>query len=300
MNKVLCIGHAAYDITLPVESYPVENSKMRIGSKVECGGGAAANCASLLAKWGMNTSFVGAVGNDFYGEKVKKEFKEENVNMDYLLTENKFGTTSSYIIANVSNGSRTIIISRTKHEECSNIELPSDVSLIVADGEEPTLTEDAIRKNPNAISILDAGNLKPAIVRLCPQVTYVICSKDFAEEYSKISINVKNQNTLISAYDILKNDFSTNIIITLGEDGSFTKIDNEYVLIPSIKVKPVDSTAAGDIFHGAFAYFIAHNFKLYDTIILANVTGALSTLKVGGKYSIPKLEDVYAKVHDNN
>ena len=159
MEKVLCIGHAAYDITLPLETFPKENSKVRIGDKVECGGGAASNCATLLARWGMNTYFVGAVGNDYYGQIVRDEFQKDNIKMDYLTVTDDFKTTSSYILANTSNGSRTIVISRTKKEEAKVESLPDDATVIIADGEEPTLTEEAIRKNPNAISILDAGNV---------------------------------------------------------------------------------------------------------------------------------------------
>lgn len=295
MEKVLCIGHAAYDITLPLETFPKENSKVRIGDKVECGGGAASNCATLLARWGMNTYFVGAVGNDYYGQIVRDEFQKDNIKMDYLTVTDDFKTTSSYILANTSNGSRTIVISRTKQEEAKVESLPDDATVIIADGEEPTLTEEAIRKNPNAISILDAGNVKSAIVRLCPIVQYLICSKDFAEEYTKEAIDVLNRQTLIRAYDKLAVEFHNTIIITLGEYGCFTKVDNEYMLVPSIPVRPKDSTAAGDIFHGAFAYFISHNYKLCDTMILANITGALSTQKIGGKYSIPTLEEVYAQ-----
>ena len=124
---------------------------------------------------------------------------------------------------------------------------------------------------------------------------YLICSKDFAEEYTKEAIDVLNRQTLIRAYDKLAVEFHNTIIITLGEYGCFTKVDNEYMLVPSIPVRPKDSTAAGDIFHGAFAYFISHNYKLCDTMILANITGALSTQKIGGKYSIPTLEEVYAQ-----
>lgn len=299
MDKVLCIGHAAYDITLPLQSFPKENSKVRIGDKVECGGGAASNCATLLARWGMNTYFVGAIGDDYYGNLIQKEFEQDNVKMNYLTITNHFQTTNSYILANMSNGTRTIVISRTKKEEAQVQELPNDVSLIIADGEEPTLTEEAIRRNPNAISILDAGNVKPSIVRLCPIVKYLICSKDFAEEYTKVFIDINDRNTLIKAFEILQSNFHNQIIITLGEYGCFTKIDNQYILIPSIKVHSKDSTAAGDIFHGAFAYFISHNYKLCDTMLLANITGALSTLKIGGKHSIPSLEEVYAQSKSN-
>lgn len=76
--KIMCIGQSAYDITLPLDHYPIENKKVRIQGKVECGGGSASNCAYLLAKWGMDVYFAGVVGNDYYGEKIKEEYNKNN------------------------------------------------------------------------------------------------------------------------------------------------------------------------------------------------------------------------------
>ena len=61
--KIVCIGHASYDITFPVKEYPKENTKNRIQRRVECGGGPASNAAYLLGKWGIPTWFLGIVGN---------------------------------------------------------------------------------------------------------------------------------------------------------------------------------------------------------------------------------------------
>ena len=124
--KILCIGHAAYDITLPVDSYPVENKKIRLKEdKVECGGGPAATAAYLLALWGVDTSFAGVVGDDLYGKKIKDEFLKVGVDTSYLETNIGEDTTSSYIIANKSNGTRTIITSKDpdlKFREIKRIE----------------------------------------------------------------------------------------------------------------------------------------------------------------------------------
>ena len=62
--------------------------------------------------------------------------------------------------------------------------------------------------------------------------------------------------------------------------------------VPSIKVKAIDSTGAGDIFHGAFAYFISNGYSLIDAIHYASVTGALSAEKIGARYSVPELKEV--------
>ena len=91
--------------------------------------------------------------------------------------------------------------------------------------------------------------------------------------------------------------FKTNIIITLESIGTFTKIDN-YEIIPSIKVKALDSTGAGDIYHGAFTYFTANNYPLKDAIRLASITGALSVTKIGSRYAIPTLNEVLEKTEN--
>ena len=110
--KAVCVGHSTYDITLPLEDFPKENVKYRINKHIECGGGPASNGAYLLAKWGMNTSIVSIVGNDYYGQKVLESFKEIGADTTYLELRENHQTSSSYILANLKNGSRTIITSK--------------------------------------------------------------------------------------------------------------------------------------------------------------------------------------------
>ena len=294
MQIYMCIGHAAYDITLPVESYPIENTKVRIAHGVECGGGAAANAAYLLSKWGMKTYFVGAVGNDLYGERIKEEFRRINTNIDYLETTNVFRTTTSYILANSGNGSRTIIVSRDKKTGVTNLDYAVKPDVILVDGEELEASKKVLLENPDSISVIDAGNLKPNIVELCKYVKFLVCSKDFAEEYTKEKIDVDDEDSLIRVYKKIKEDYpQATLIITLGKDGSFAEINGKYELISSLKIeKPIDSTAAGDIYHGAFTYFIGNGYDLYNSIRLANIAGALSVKCLGGKNSMPELDKV--------
>ena len=79
--------------------------------------------------------------------------------------------------------------------------------------------------------------------------------------------------------------------------GSLTKIDGEFKLVPSIKVESVDSTGAGDIYHGAFTHFISKGYNLLDAMFYANIAGALAVAKIGSKNSMPELEDVL-KYHE--
>ena len=291
--KVVCVGHSTYDTTLPMDLYPTENSKYRINKHIECGGGPASNGAYLLAKWGMDTTIVSIVGDDYYGDKVIEDFKNIGADITYLEKKENHMTSSSYIIANMSNGSRTIITSKKPpiRKLSKPVNIKADVILV--DGEHPETAIEVLKNNPDAISVLDAGRYDEDRLVIGKLVKYVVCSKEFAEKFSETEINVNNIDTLITAYEKLKDYYKTNIIITLEAAGSFTEIDGKPQIIPSIKVTSLDSTGAGDIFHGAFTYFISNGYSLIEAIHFSSVTAAISVTRIGSRYSIPELREVF-------
>ena len=287
--RFVCIGHSTYDTTLPVKEFPEENKKIRIPNHIECGGGPASNGAYLLGKWGMNTTMVSVVGDDHYGHEIIKEYESVGVDTRYVEVNPNHRTSSSYIIANTSNGTRTILSS--KKQAIRKLEMPvSDIiaDVILIDGEHPESAYEIFMNNPNAISVIDAGRLNDETKFLGKKATYVICSKDFAEE----KIDLERIDRLIEIHKKLEEYYETCVIITLEAAGSFTKIDDEYQIIPSVKVKAIDSTGAGDIFHGAFTYFIANGYSLKDAIHYASITSAISVTRIGSRYSIPLLQEV--------
>lgn len=288
MKKVLCVGQVAYDITLLVDGYPLENKKVRTKGQVECAGGSAFNCAYLLNSWGVDTTYVGSVGNDYYAKKIEEEINDSNLNAK--LTKHSGTTTTSYIIANINTGTRTILTSKNLDLRINNSFLEDDYDMIILDSNEIDYSLEVINKYPRAIKVLDAGKMCDEVIKLGGLVDYFVCSKDFAEKYTGISL--VNFDDIKKSYDIIDNAFLGKVIITLEDKGSFTKMSESYELVPSISVDAVDSTGAGDIYHGAFAYFILNGYSLLKSMRYANIAGALSVKKIGSKASMPKLDDV--------
>lgn len=289
--KYLAIGHASFDITFQVDKFPVENTKQRVGKHIDCGGGPASNAGYLLALWGCDVAFQGVAGNDYYGKMIKAEFNSVGVDTTYLELVDNFNTDLSIILANITNASRTILTSKDDNVPKCSIPNNNKYDVILVDGEEEEMSKKILLNNKEAIKIIDAGSFKPSTVNLCPYVDYLVCSKNFALDYTKLDYD-GSIDSLVKIYEKLVKDFNNTVVITLEDKGCFTKIDDTYKLIPSIKVESVDTTGAGDIFHGAFTYFITHGYTLEDTCRLSNLTGALSTLRVGGRYSMPKLDAV--------
>ena len=88
--------------------------------------------------------------------------------------------------------------------------------------------------------------------------------------------------------------FSNTIVVTLEAKGCLYKMNGEIKIMPSIKVKPVDSTGAGDIFHGAFTFGIAKGYDFEKVLKLSNIAGAISVSRIGTRASIPTLEEMEA------
>ena len=68
--KIICVGHAAWDITIPISKFPLENTKNRYNDVVEGFGGPALSAAYLLGKWGLEPYYIGTLGNDTHGKSI--------------------------------------------------------------------------------------------------------------------------------------------------------------------------------------------------------------------------------------
>lgn len=293
MKKITCIGHAAYDITFPLNSFPEENSKNRVKKIVECGGGPASNAAYLLGKWKMDTTFIGIVGSDIYGKKIKDELKSVDVNIDYMEESKKYATTISVVITSKKNNTRTTLAYKNPNMKIinSNINIKTDVILI--DGQEYELSKKIMNDNPSAIKIIDAGRNTEEILDLCKYVDYIVCSKEFAEEITNIKFNYHDTNTFNSIFEKLIELYPNKKYVITLEDKGCMFLDGEYVkVMPTYKVDVKDTTGAGDIFHGAFTYAIANNYSLENAVKLGNIAGALSVTKLGTRNSVPSIEEV--------
>lgn len=285
--RAMCIGNVVYDTLYIMDSFVEENNKYRVKSVVKSVGGPACTAASLLSMWGVFTYFSGVVGNDYVGKKIINELHDIRVNTKYLEVNKNISTKESVVIVNKSSSTRTIL-SQDLDVNLSK-KLNTFVDLILMDGQEYDKSIELINNNLSAIKIIDAGRCTDKIVSLCKMVDYVICSISFIEEYTGIKLDLNDYSTLESIYEKAR-DFK-NLIITLEDKGALYK-DDKIRIVPTINVNTIDTTGAGDVFHGAFSYFIMHGFDIKECITLSNIAASHSTTKIGGKNSIPSLDDV--------
>lgn len=297
MKKILCVGHSAFDITYLLNEFPKENKKYKAKDRTMVSGGPAGNASYLLGKYGEEVSYITVLGNDFYGKKIIEDLESVGVDTKNIIMSEKYITPCSLIIANGSTGSRTIINYREEKEILDlDIKYKNSPQIILYDGHELDIALATNKLFPSAISVLDAGTYKKGTLVLGKLVDYLICSEDFAMEYCKIDkIKEKDFEYVL---DKLKELNKNTIIVTLGERGSIMKKDDKVIKYETFKANAIDTTGAGDIFHGAFVYGLSKGFTIDENIRFASACASLSVEKLGGRNSIPELQEVYKKLEE--
>lgn len=295
MKKILCVGHSAYDITYLLPNFPVENKKYKAQERIMVSGGPAGNASYLLGKYGEEVSYITRLGNDVYGNKILEDLKSVGVDIKNIIIKDEYVTPCSIIIANGSNGSRTIINYREEQENGKiEFKYENKPSILHFDGHELDLALEAIRLFPDTIKVLDAGTYKEGTVVLGALVDYLVCSEDFAKEFCKVD-KIEEENFLEVLLK-LKEFNKKTVIVTLGERGSIMEENGEVRKFKAFKTKAIDTTGAGDIFHGAFVYGLSNSFTIEKNIEFASACASLSVEKLGGRNSIPEIEEVLERI----
>lgn len=285
---VLCVGHAAWDLLFTVEGFIEEDRKVRALNLVQSGGGPAANAACLLARWGLRTTLIARVGNDAFGALIRGELDEAGVDTSRLLCLGDTPTPVSCILANQRAGTRTVVNHRRDPQALPDaFALPNHAPrAILCDGHEPVMSRRALKRFGGAVSILDAGSFREDTHHLASCVDHAIVSSDFAREAT--GIHPIDDSSAEHCLRGLSKRYPSRVAITRGAHGISAMDDarRTYHLRPPA-VTAVDSTAAGDIFHGAFVWALLQGHEYRAALVVAMRTAALSVTRPGGRQSIP-------------
>jgi len=292
----LCVGHASFDLCMTVDAFPTVNSKAETSALIESGGGPAANAAWLLGRWGVPTALAALVGDDAYGRRARAELQEAGVSCPFLELRPGHVTPVSLIIVNRSPGSRTIINRKgpaspfnLSPEEASAIQ----PKLLLFDGHELEASLTAMATFPSAITLLDAGSRREGTEMLARRVQYLVCSERFAVQTTGEKDVITHWRACLDRLHALNGQV---VVVTLGGQGLIFTDGRVQGRMPALAVQPVDTTAAGDVFHGALAYALLEGMDLEPALHLATVAAGLSVQKVGGRPSTPELAAVLGAI----
>ena len=298
MKRIICVGHAALDRIYRIEAFPPVPSKVRALEHIESGGGMAANTAAAIARLGGKAELWSRVGDDDVGTKIRAGLKAGGVDARYVQSfEDGRSSTSATIVDD--NGERLIVGARDINMPSSTSWLPlervSGANAVIAD----VRWLEAVRavftraRKEGIPTVLDAElGAREALPELLSLADYAIFSKPALKDLCPEGTNKTRLRRVL--------DLGPKYAgVTLGADGYQWQQGSDGGRMPAFKVDVVDTTGAGDAFHGAFTLGIAEGLPVAECARFSCAVAALKCTRLGARAGLPTRKELDAFLRAN-
>lgn len=287
---VVGIGRNCVDYLAVLPELPEPNSKVPMKEFRVVGGGQATTALAALSRLGLKTAYFGVVGGDPGGRLVLDGLRAEGVDVSGAVVADDLTTPAALIFVDEGAGTRTIAYQPTPSGWLSSGMVDMDAILstrcLMIDPHETEFGLEIISpaKEREIPVIYDAEHRTAGFYEMLAAADYIIGSEDVIATLGAADPG-----------EALEEIFSYGArasVITLGSKGAIALDAGGFIHQPAYRVDVVDTTAAGDAFHAGFAYGILRGWGLKKILSFSNAMGALVCRGLGGRESLPTLEEV--------
>ncbi len=288
MGKIVVVGSLNRDIVMQVPHIPEPGETILCSSIDYFNGGKGANQATAIARLGGTVSMIGCVGADDAGDALIKSLSEAGVDTASIEQSPTVGTGSAYISVSeegqnsiiVYPGANSLVSPKTLSKFHSVL---TGASYCVVQMEVPVATVEAVCRICNALGVKVLLNPAPAQTidsSIFPLIEYIVPNE------TELQILVNEQGSYEELAQKLYKKGVKHVIVTLGEEGCMLVDKNGVSSFPAVKVKCVDTTAAGDAFIGGFIVGISEGLPISLSIEFANKAAGFAITRKGAQASL--------------
>jgi len=294
MNKIFVFGSLNMDLVITSPREVLQGETIHgSGFMTNCGG-KGANQAVACGKLGGNVYMGGAVGNDEFGSTLLTNIQKFGV--DGSAVARMEGVSSGVAVIVVIDNDNRIILDGGANMKASK----EDVDKLLAKAEKGDFFLSQLENDLDVvgygletaqkkgmITILNPAPIDKRIEKYLPFVDYIVPNES---EFALLT----NTQSITEGAKILAEKGVKNVIVTRGSKGYCYYSGTQVVCEDCIKMKVVDTTAAGDTFCGAFVTKLAEGETVGEALRFANKAAALTVTKQGAQQSIPTIAEVNA------
>lgn len=290
---VVGVGYTAFDCLGIVPHLPAPDSKLEIERFEIHGGGPAATATVTAARLGLKTAFIGTVGDDPFGGAMLAELRRERIDVSAVVVQPGRLSQFAFIMVDRDTAARTILWTRGTLEPLAPGRLDADLIRscrgLLVDTMEPGAgaAAAALARESGVTTLLDAGTLREGVRDILPHSDYIVASETFAGQLS-------GGRGPRAALDEMMAYGPRAAVVTLGGRGCVARSAEGDVRAEGFAVDAVDTTGAGDVFHGAFLYAALAGWDTRRCCVFANAVAAMKCRALGGRPAIPSLDEALA------
>ena len=293
---VVGIGTHCLDYLSVVERYPEEDEKLEAEQIVLQGGGNIATACVAVARLGGRVCFHTAVGDDEIARTILSGLTDEGVDTRFIRIV-KGRNPVSFVIINRSCFSRTILYSTREMPVFGREDVDEAVignaGAVLVDfcHQEAALRATEIARRHRIPVIVDAEKVKPLSAAIMRNSTHVIASRSFALDFTRMEKTADPRSVLSRIIEMIPASF---VCVTMGNQGAvgWDGSRERFYTQKAFPVQVKDTTGAGDVFHGVFAFLVSRGWKIEDIMRYSSAAAACACREVGGRSGIPTMKSL--------
>lgn len=296
--NILVVGSTNTDMVVQTEHLPRPGETVLGGTFLMNPGGKGANQAVAAARLGGEVVFVCKTGQDLFGQNTRQILKKENMDTTCVLLDDEQPSGVALITVD-EKGENCISVASGANahllpEDLMTIhEVIEKADIVLMQLEIPLETVEYVADEANRMGKMVV--LNPAPARELPEslLSNLSMITPNETEASLLSgVEVTDEASAVEAARALTKMGVKRVVITLGSKGALSFVNGKSELIRALKVKAVDTTAAGDVFNGALVVALAEGQNFSEAIRFANKASAISVTRAGAQASIPNREEL--------
>lgn len=290
---VVGVGLNATDTVLIVPRFPAYGGKAPFTSEFLSVGGQVATAVVTCARLGLRAKYIGSVGDDERGHLQMESLRDSGIDIEHVQRRKNCPNQSAYIVVDESTGERTIFWNRpaclTISPEQIAAEQIAGARLLHIDGHDTPAVEHAARiARAHGIPVtVDVDTIYAGFDKVLPLVDYLIASAEFPARWTGI------EDPFRALAAIQRSAGMRVAAMTLGAHGALAYTEGRFHYSPAFVVNCIDTTGAGDVFHGAFCYSVLQQMPITDALEFSNAMAALNCTAPGARGHIAGREEVY-------
>ena len=283
---VVGLGLNATDTVMAVPKFPALGGKERVVASSRQAGGQTATALVTCRRLGLKVRYIGKVGDDPAGRLQLASLRREGLDMKDTRVVRGVPTQYGYIIVDQATGERTIFWDRDPRLAVQPHELSASAitsaRLLHLDGcdVEAALVAAQWARRAQIPVLADLDTVYKKVEKLFPYLDYLIASTHFLPALTGNADPFRVLEYIACEYHVGTPG------MTLGRDGALVYHAGRFCYSPGFVVETVDTTGAGDVFHGAFAYALLAGWDIARALDFSNAMAALNCTALGARGGI--------------
>jgi len=283
---VVGVGLNATDTLLLVPRFPAYAGKEPFEEEILSPGGQVASAMVTCARLGLRVKYIGTVGDDERGRVQMDSLRASGINLDHVQVRRGCANQSAYIVIDQTTGERTVFWRRPDGLKLTPEEIRPEMitgaRLLHIDGHDTPAVERAAqiaRKHSIPVTV-DVDTVYHGFDRVLPYVDYLVTSSEFPAAWT-------NERDPFQALERIQQEYGMKMAaMTLGAHGCLARTGGRFYYSPAYVVSCVDTTGAGDVFHGAFCHTVLQGMDVQSSLDFCNAMAALNCTALGARGGI--------------